>query len=125
MDDDAGIIADPLAVALTRPSTKWGVTYAALIFNLVVSVEAVVFVHLAWGLICVPIHAICYLICLYDPRSFELLQLWARSKFNNQIKTWYFWPVSSYGPLDVPAPAGWWRRLTGWPRRLIHTWEKK
>lgn len=111
MDDD-GISDDPLAVALTRPSTRWGVTYPALICNLVVSVEAVVLTHsVVWGLICAPIHAICYLICLNDPRSFELLQLWARSKFNNQIQTRNYWSVSSSGPFDAPARVARWRQL--------------
>lgn len=112
MDDEAGIIVDPLAVALTRPSTKWGVTYPALVVNLVVSVEALVMTRsLLWALICVPIHAICYLVCLSDPRAFELLLLWMRTTLNNLIQTRNYWLASSYSPLILTRRAGRWHRL--------------
>ena len=32
---NAGLIADPLFVGATRPPMRWGVTYAALLFNIV------------------------------------------------------------------------------------------
>lgn len=112
MAADEGITSDPLAVALTRPTTKWGVTYPALVLNMVVSVEALVLTHnLLWALICVPIHAISYLICLNDPRTFELLLLWARTKFSNLLQTSNYWSASSYSPLALRKPRGRLQRL--------------
>ena len=40
MDREKGIDVDPLAVALTRPSTILGVPYEACMINILVSVEA-------------------------------------------------------------------------------------
>jgi type IV secretion system protein VirB3 len=119
MIDDEGIKSDPLAVALTRPTTKWGVTYPALVLNMVVSVEALVMTHnLLWALICVPIHGISYLICLNDARTFELLLLWSRTKFSNLLQTNGYWSASSYSPLDLRKPHS---RL----QRLLRTREKQ
>ena len=36
---NAGLIADPLFVGATRPPMRWGVTYSALLFNLVFTME--------------------------------------------------------------------------------------
>ena len=35
---NAGLTADPLFVGATRPPMRWGVTYAALLFNLVFTI---------------------------------------------------------------------------------------
>jgi type IV secretion system protein VirB3 len=113
MDDD-GIKVDPLAVGLTRPAMRWGVPYPALMLNLIASVEALVWTkNLLWVLICVPIHGICYLVCLKDPRSFELLVLWLRTKANGLLATRGYWSASSYSPL---APR---RRITFVQRRRL------
>jgi len=99
MDDD-GIKVDLLAVGLTRPAMRWGVPYPALMLNLMASVEALVWTKsLLWVLICIPIHGICYLVCLKDPRSFELLVLCLRTKANGLVATRGYWSASSYSPL--------------------------
>jgi type IV secretion system protein VirB3 len=104
MDDD-GIKVDPLAVGLTRPAMRWGVPYPALMLNLIASVEALVWTkNLLWVLICIPIHGICYLVCLKDPRSFELLVLWLRTKANALVATRTYWSASSYSPLALRQP---------------------
>lgn len=101
MDDD-GIKVDPLAVGLTRPAMKWGVPYPALMINLIVSVEALVWTRsLLWMLICIPIHGICYLVCLKDPRAFELFVQWLRTKANCLVATRGYWSASSYSPLAL------------------------
>jgi type IV secretion system protein VirB3 len=100
MDREKGIDVDPLAVALTRPSTILGVPYEACMINILVSVEALSLTeNLMWLLMCVPVHGVCYLITLNDPRSFELLLLWARTKLGTLIATRWYWNASSYGPL--------------------------
>ena len=35
-----GLTVDPLFVGATRPPMRWGVTYSALLFNLVFTMEA-------------------------------------------------------------------------------------
>lgn len=113
MDDD-GIKVDPLAVGLTRPAMRWGVPYPALMLNLIASVEALVWTkNLLWMLICIPIHGICYLVCLKDPRSFELLILWLRTKANALVATRGYWSASSYSPLALR------RRITFVQRRRL------
>lgn len=37
---NAGLTADPLFVGATRPPMRWGVTYAALLFNMVFTIIA-------------------------------------------------------------------------------------
>jgi len=59
MSRNQGITADPLFVGMTRPSMVWGVTYSAMMFNIVVTTEAfIVTKSLAWLLAFVPIHGV-------------------------------------------------------------------
>lgn len=100
MDDEEGIDVDALAVGLTRPSTVLGVPYGAAILNLLISVEALSLTeNLLWLLLCLPVHGICYLITLNDPRTFELLALWSRTTLGTLITSRWYWSASSYSPL--------------------------
>ena len=36
---NAGLVADALFVGATRPPMRWGVTYSALLFNMVITLE--------------------------------------------------------------------------------------
>jgi type IV secretion system protein VirB3 len=104
MDENDGIEVDTLAVALTRPSTVLGVPYGAVILNLLVAVEALSLTNnLLWLLMCVPVHGICYLITLNDPRTFELLGLWARTTLGTLITSRWYWSASTYSPLSFRA----------------------
>jgi len=72
---NAGLIADPLFVGATRPPMRWGVTYAALVFNLVVVMEAFLATrNLLTLFLCVPIHSVCALLCARDARFFALIR---------------------------------------------------
>lgn len=119
MDGQDNIKPDALAVALTRPTTKLGVPYQAIVINLLVCVEAL---SLAGNLLCllmaVPLHGICYLITLHDPRAFEMLALWARTKLATLLRTRWYWSVSSYSPLTLRERPG---RFQQWRlrRRLL------
>jgi type IV secretion system protein VirB3 len=107
MDDDNGIDVDKLAVGLTRPSTILGVPYGAAVLNLMVSVEALSLTeNLLWLLMCIPIHGICYLITLNDPRSFELIALWSRTTLGTLIASRWYWSASSYSPLTLRKRVG-------------------
>ncbi|NIA52546.1 type IV secretion system protein VirB3 [Massilia sp. TW-1] len=111
MEREEGIDVDLLAVALTRPSTILGVPYEACMVNILVSVEALSLTeNLLWLLMCIPVHGICYLITLNDPRSFELLLLWARTTLGTLIATRWHWHASSYSPLSFRERFGSFRR---------------
>jgi type IV secretion system protein VirB3 len=106
MDRNAGLVADTLFVGMTRPSTVWGVTYSAMMFNVVVTTESfIVTKNLVWLLAFVPMHGLLYLLCLYEPRFFELLQLWGRTRgvawLGGNLR---FWRASSYSPLALDLP---------------------
>lgn len=112
MNDEGGIDVDTLAVGLTRPSTLLGVPYGASILNLLISVEALALTeNLLWLLMCIPVHGICYLITLKDPRTFELMALWARTTLGTQIASRWYWSASSYSPLTFRGRPGYLQRL--------------
>ena len=103
MHRNHGITADPLFVGMTRPSMVWGVTYSAMMFNIVVTIESfIVTKNLAWLLAFVPIHGVLYLVCLYEPRFFDLLQLWGRTRLPGALNgNLRFWRANSYSPLAL------------------------
>jgi type IV secretion system protein VirB3 len=99
---NAGLIADPLFVGATRPPMRWGVTYAALLFNMVFTLEAfLVTRNLLTLLLCAPIHGLCALLCARDARFFDLLLMWGRTRLPAVVGTLRFWKASSYSPLTL------------------------
>lgn len=101
-----GLTADPLFVAATRPPMRWGVTYSALLFNLVFTME--VFLasrNLVALLIAAPIHGVSMLLCASDARFFDLLLLAARTRLPAALGNLRYWRASSYSalPLDLPV----------------------
>ena len=113
-----GLTADPLFVAVTRPPMRWGVTYSALLFNLVFSMEVFLLTkNLLTLLIVVPIHGICVLLCLRDARYFDLILLWGRTRLPAFAGTFRVWRASSHSPLELNAPnINGRRRLANEPR---------
>jgi len=110
----AGLIADPLFVGATRPPMRWGVTYAALLFNLVLTMEVfLVSKNLLTLLLCAPIHALCALLCLRDPRFFDLILLWSRTRLPGLLANQRYWGAGSYSPLPVSLPDRMGRRRGG------------
>lgn len=106
---NAGLVADPLFVGATRPPTRWGVTYSALLFNMVVTMEAFLLTrNLLTLLMCAPIHGVCALLCARDARFFDLVLLWGRTRLPATLGTLRMWKASSYSPLtlDLPSRAG-------------------
>src|ERR1700748_3779410 len=101
-----GLRTDPLFVGATRPPMRWGVTYAALLFNLMFTLEAfLVTKNLLTLLLSAPIHGVCALLCARDPRFFDLVLLWARTRLPALIGYLWVWEASSYSPL-VLRPSG-------------------
>jgi type IV secretion system protein VirB3 len=108
---NTGLAADPLFVGATRPPMRWGVTYSALLFNLVFTMELFLLTkNLLTLLACLLIHAVCVLLCGRDPRFFDLLLLWGRTRLPAVLGNLRFWRASSYSPLPVGRP----RSREGW-----------
>ena len=97
-----GLRAEPLFVGATRPPMRWGVAYAALLFNLVFTMEAFLLTkNLLTLLLSVPIHGVCALLCARDPRFFDLVLLWGRTRMPALLGNLWVWKASSYSPLAV------------------------
>ena len=99
---NVGITIDTLFVGPTRPTTFWGVTWQAFILNVIVTMEAFIWSrNLFWLLLFLPIHAICYLICLRDARTFELLLQWGPTKGAALLHSFFYWRAASVSPLAL------------------------
>jgi type IV secretion system protein VirB3 len=102
---NAGLIADLLFVGATRPPMRWGVTYSALLFNLVFTMEAFLLTkNLLMLLVSAPIHGVCMLLCARDARFFDLVLLWARTRLPALLANLSYWKASSYSPLVLDLP---------------------
>jgi type IV secretion system protein VirB3 len=85
---------------------RWGVTYAALLFNMVFTLEAFLATrNLLTLLIGVPIHGVCALLCARDARFFDLMLLWGRTRLPAVLGTLALWRASSYSPLALQVGA--------------------
>jgi type IV secretion system protein VirB3 len=111
MSAPTGLRTEPLFVGATRPPMRWGVTYAALLFKFVFIMEAfLVTKNLLTLPLAVPIHGICALLCARDPRFFDLLLLWGRTRLPAVLANLHVWKASSYSPLAIDLPVGKGRR---------------
>lgn len=106
MSRNQGIVADPLFVGMTRPPMVWGVTYSAMMFNILITTESFIATrNLAWLLAWLPIHGVLCLVCLYEPRFFDLLQLWGRTRLPARLGgNLRYWRANSYSPLALDMP---------------------
>ena len=110
---NAGLIADPLFVGVTRPPMRWGVTYSALLVNGVFTMEIFLLTkNLLTLLVALPIHGVCALLCARDPRFFDLAFLWGRTRIPALLANARFWSSSSYSPLTLDLPDRRGRRRT-------------
>ncbi|MDA8120031.1 MAG: VirB3 family type IV secretion system protein [Gammaproteobacteria bacterium] len=108
---NTGLTADSLFVAVTRPPMRWGVTYSAILFNLVFTMEAFLLTrNLLTLFLAIPIHGICALLCLRDARIFDLVLPWGRTRLAAYAGTFRYWRASSYGALKLDLPDGRGRR---------------
>lgn len=106
---NAGVTADPLFVGVTRPPMRFGVTYAAILFNAAFTMEVFLLTkNLLVLFLAVPIHGVCMLLCARDPRYFDLLLMWAKTRLVAYFCSIRFWKGASYSPLvlDVPDVRG-------------------
>lgn len=102
---NAGVTADPLFVGATRPPMRWGVTYSAILFNMVFTLEVFLLTkNLLTLLLALPIHGVCMLLCARDARFFDLVLLWGRTRLPALLTTLRYWTASSYSPLILDFP---------------------
>lgn len=108
-----GLTADVLFVGATRPPMRWGVTYSALLLNGIVTMEIFLLTkNLLTLFIVAPIHGVCALLCARDPRFFDLLLLWGRTRIPALLANARLWRSSSYSPLTLDLPDRRGRRRT-------------
>ena len=122
-----GLVREPLFVGATRPPMRWGVTYSALLFNLVFTLEAfLVTRNLLAMLLALPIHCASVLLCGRDARYFDLLLLWGRTRLPALVANGRWWGASSYSPLTLDPPRSSGRRravaAAVIPNRLPREW---
>src|ERR1700730_4427120 len=99
------LLIDPLFVGATRPPMRWGVTFSALLFNLVFTMEVFLLTkNLLTLLLAIPIHGVCALLCARDARFFDLLLLWGRTRIPSYFANYCLWKASSYSPLALDPP---------------------
>src|SRR5438445_3444662 len=92
-----GLRTDPLFVGATRPPMRWGVTYTALLFNLVFTMEAFLLTkNLLMLLCCLPVHGVFALLCSRDARFSDLVLLWGRTRLPAALGNLRVWKASSY-----------------------------
>jgi type IV secretion system protein VirB3 len=103
---NAGVTTDPVFVGVTRPPMRFGVTYLALLGNLVFTMEGFLLTkNLLVLLIAVPIHGVCALLCARDARFFDLLLVWGKTRMPGYFESLKFWNGASYSPLELDLPS--------------------
>ena len=106
---NCGVTADALFLGVTRPAMAFGVTYSALLANAVVTVELFLLTrNLLWLLVAVPVHGLCWLLCLSEPRFFDLALLWGKTRGPGLFGNRAVWRAQGYSPLplDLPGKSG-------------------
>lgn len=109
-----GLAVDALFVAATRPPTRWGVPYLAILINMVLILEVFLLVkNPLILLLALPVHGVCMLLCARDVRFFELAMLWAQTRMAGIAGNLFAWKGNTYSPLmlDVPNRHGRRRRV--------------
>lgn len=116
-----GLASDPLFVAVTRPPMRWGVTFSALLFNMIFTMETFLLTkNLLTLLIAVPIHGVCALLCLRDARFFDLLLLWGRTRLPAFLGSYRYWRAGSCSPMSLELPDSRGRRVHPGTPRVLH-----
>ncbi|MEJ1961790.1 MAG: VirB3 family type IV secretion system protein [Gammaproteobacteria bacterium] len=61
-------------------------------------------------MVALPVHGLCVLACLRDPRFFDLAILWLRTRLVAYLGNFRWWACSSYSPLTLDLPDRYGRR---------------
>jgi type IV secretion system protein VirB3 len=103
--ESKGLATDLLFVAATRPPTRWGVPYLAMMANMVLTMELFLIVkNPLMLLLAIPLHGTGMLLCSRDARIFELGMLWAQTRMPGLLGNLLAWRGNTYSPLVLDAP---------------------
>ena len=97
---DEPLVEDTLFLACTRPAMVLGVTMEAFGLNMMFS--SILFIlagSLLYGLVAIPIHFSCRLICRHDPNQFRILFAWFDTR--GRHRNGRLWGGSSCTPLKL------------------------
>ncbi len=84
---------------------RLGVTYVAILMNAALTMEVfLVTKNLLVLFLALPTHGICMLLCARDPRYFDLLLVWAKTRLLAWFCSLRFWKGASYSPLVLDLP---------------------
>ncbi|WP_209348256.1 VirB3 family type IV secretion system protein [Pontixanthobacter sp. CEM42] len=88
---------DTLFVALTRPQMFAGVTFTFFVLNVIIAVELFLIFKSLWVLlVALALHGVAMLLCLHEPRFFDL---WiTRVRNCPRVKNYRMWRCNSYRP---------------------------
>ena len=94
---DENVEIDAVFLAMTRPPMFMGVTYSFFVVNGTVTVIAFLAANNLFAfLIGIPVHVIGYLLCLKDPRVFDLWRVHLLKTPPTRNRS--FWSANSYRP---------------------------
>lgn len=97
---DERLVEDTLFLACTRPAMILGVTMEAMGLNVIFS--SILFVlagSLLYGLVALPIHFACRLVCRRDANQFRILFAWFETRGRHPNAN--LWGGSSCTPLQL------------------------
>jgi type IV secretion system protein VirB3 len=96
---------DVLFVGVTRPALRFGVPYAALLVNALVTLELFLLTRNLLSLVAaLPIHAFVWVLSASEPRFFELLKVWAWVRARAVGGRAAPWSALAYGPFGTETP---------------------
>ena len=100
MIEAARLTEDTLFLACTRPAMIAGVTMEAMALNVMFScILFLVAGSIVYGLVAIPIHGLCRIICRHDPNMFRILLAWIETPRAHAQRA--FWGGSSCTPLKL------------------------
>jgi type IV secretion system protein VirB3 len=81
MTEPIRLTEDTLFLACTRPAMIAGVTMEAMALNVMFScILFLVAGSILYGLVALPIHGLCRIICRHDPSMFRILLAWIETR---------------------------------------------
>ena len=100
MTESMRLTEDTLFLACTRPAMIAGVTMEAMALNVMFScILFLVAGSILYGLVALPIHGLCRIICRHDPNMFRILLAWIETR--GRTRNALFWGGSSCTPLKL------------------------
>ena len=99
-DGRRSLASDIVFVGMTRPAMALGVPYVAVLCNALVTLELFLTTRNLLGLVAAaPIHLATFLVCVSEPRFFDLVQVWLIARYRAGFRRALRWRAVSYGPL--------------------------